>query len=190
MATYEQKRRWEREMHQEYSAWIDSINAGNRARAQENGGPALITDPETGRQRMEGLRPGETVWFDVKDGPRSQRGRQRFSGSDWHGPFPEYGVVPEEEGPPLNFAEREWAAAAQRTKNELTRKAPLCLRLLHAIFDFKTAGHSTAARTALRGPPTLMDKVHALLRGGTPDRPNPTLEERIRASLRSGPGGT
>lgn len=97
MAIDAQKRLWAEQMHQEYSAWIESMNDCNRARAQANGGPALITDPATGRQRMEGLHPGEMVWFDVKDGPQSQHGRRRFYGAGWHGPFPEYGIVTIEE---------------------------------------------------------------------------------------------
>jgi hypothetical protein len=89
MATDAQKSLWQEQMHQEYCVWIESINAGNRARAHFNGGIALITDPETGRQRMDGLNPGQIVWFDVNDGPGSQRGRRHFYGRGWHGPFPE-----------------------------------------------------------------------------------------------------
>jgi hypothetical protein len=126
MTTDAQKRIWEQQMHQEYCSWIESINAGNRARAHLNGGLALITDPETGRQKMEGLHPGQMVWFDGKDGPRSQQGRRHFYGPDWQGPFPEYGIV----------------ATLSRGR------PPNALECLRAVFDFVTAAQDTDARRA------------------------------------------
>jgi hypothetical protein len=124
MATDAQKRLWQEQMHKEYCSWIESINASNRAHA--NNGPALITDPETGRQRMQGLGPGQMVWFDVKDGPQSQRGRRHFYGPNWHGPFPEYGII-----------------------DMLTAvRPPTAQECLQLIFDFKTVRQSVAARTA------------------------------------------
>jgi len=113
---------------EEYRAWIASINASNRARALESGGVALITDPDTGRQRMEGLRPGEMVWYDVKDGPQSQRGRRHFYGRNWHGPFPEYGIV-------------DMLA---------TGRPPTAKECLQLIFDFKNVRQSVDASTAPR----------------------------------------
>jgi len=142
MATDAQKRLWEQQMHQEYSAWIESMNAGNRARAHANGGPALITDPDTGRQRMEGLRPGQMVWFDVKDGPRGQRGRRHFYGAGWHGPFPEYGII-------------EMLSAG---------RPPNLLECLRVIFDFKTTGQHAATRIApRRDEPGMLQRLRAAL---------------------------
>jgi hypothetical protein len=113
---------------EEYRAWIESINASNRANAHANGGHALITDPDTGRQKMEGLRPGELVWFDVTDGPQSQRGRCHFYGPGWHGPFPEFGIV----------------------DMLIAGRPPTARELLGAILDFKTEARSSGVPAASR----------------------------------------
>jgi hypothetical protein len=123
MATDAQKRLWAEQKHREYRGWIESINATNRANG--NGGPVLITAPETGRQRMEGLRPGQMVWFDVKDGPQSQRGRRHFYGRGWHGPFPEYAIV----------------------DMLIAGRPPTARECVSAILDFKTDGQSVGTRT-------------------------------------------
>ena len=128
MADEVQERPWQQEMHRDYCSWVESINASNRANARIHGGPALITDPETGRQKMEGLRPGEMVWFDVADGPRSQRGRRHFYGPDWHGPFPEFGIV-------------EMLVAG---------RPPTVRECLEVILDFKIGAQSVGAGSPRR----------------------------------------
>ena len=128
MTTDAQEHLWQQEMHRDYCSWVESINASNRASAHANGGHALITDPETGRQKMEGLRPGEMVWFDVTDGPTSQGGRCHFYGPGWHGPFPKFGIV-----------------------EMLTAGGPPTPEgCLGAILDFKTEARSIGARAAPR----------------------------------------
>lgn len=127
---------------EEYRAWIESINASNRARAQECGGPALIIDPETGREKMEGLRPGEMVWYDVNGGPRSQRGRRRFYGPNWHGPFPEYGIV------------EMLTTGFPRTPSEC----------LEAILDFKTEAQTADTASApRRDDPGMLQRLRAAI---------------------------
>jgi hypothetical protein len=128
MATDAEEHLWQQETHRDYCSWVESINASNRANALIHGGPALITDPETGRQKMEGLRPGEMVWFDVTDGPASQRGRCHFYGPGWHGPFPKFGIV------------EMLTAGGPPTPEEC----------LDAILDFKTEARSIGARAAPR----------------------------------------
>jgi hypothetical protein len=140
MTTDDEKRLWQEQMHQEYCSWIESINASNRARARADGGPALVTDPETGRQKMEGLRHGEMVRFDIKDGPRSQRGRRHFYGPDWHSPFPEYGIV-------------EMLAAG---------RPPTAKECIELIFDFKTEGQSGRS-VPRRDDPGMLQRLRAAL---------------------------
>lgn len=143
MATDAQKRLWERQMHQEHTSWIESINNANRARARANGGHALVTDPDSGRENMEGLQPGQMGWYDVKDGPPSQRGRRRFYGPGWHGPFPEYSVFETPAaGSPTPLPEHsvlEMLAAG---------RPPTPQESLAAILDFKAEAHSLAASVA------------------------------------------
>ncbi len=140
MATDAQEHLSQEQMHREYCAWIESINASNRANA--NGGSALITDPETGRQRMEGLRPGQMVWFEVKDGPQSQRGRRYFYGPNWHGPFPEYGIV----------------------DMLIAGRPPTTRECLDAILDFKTEARSVAAGAGpRRDDPGMLQRLRAAL---------------------------
>jgi hypothetical protein len=140
MATDAQERLWQEQMHREYCSWVESINASNRANA--NGGLSLITDPETGRQKMEGLRPGEMAWFDVTDGPPSQRGRCHFYGPDWHGPFPEYGIV-----------------------DMLIAGRPLTVReCLNALLDFKTEAQSVTTEAGpRRDDPGMLRRLRAAL---------------------------
>jgi hypothetical protein len=142
MATDDQERLWQKEMHREYCSWVESINASNRANAHANGGHALITDPETGRQKMEGLRPGEMVWFDVTDGPQIQRGRRHFYGPGWHGPFPQFGIV-------------EMLTAG---------RPPTVGECLDAILDFKTDAQSvTAGAAPRRDDPGMLQRLRAAL---------------------------
>ena len=57
--------RWQVEMHEGHRRWIEEIKERNRARAAIAGLPALVFNPETGTERMEGLRPGQTTWCDL-----------------------------------------------------------------------------------------------------------------------------
>ena len=137
MANDSQERLWQEQMHRQYCAWIESINASNRAIAY--GGPALVIDPNNRRERMEGLCAGETMWFDVKDGPASQRGRHRFVGPNWHGPFPEYSVV-----------------------SVLSRpRPPTAAECVRVLLDFKTDAEATGSAAGVR--PGFLRRVRAAL---------------------------
>ena len=52
-----------------YRRRIEEQNAEKRRFAAMTGTPALIMNPETGREHMEGLRPGQTAHYD-HDGVR------------------------------------------------------------------------------------------------------------------------